>query len=44
MAIPIQEERMYKSTKSKCLVNKYLKMAVQDGIAEGFKRIEESGE
>ena len=44
MAIPIQEERMYKSTKSKCLVNKVLKTAVKDGIAEGFKKAEESEE
>ena len=37
-------EMLYKSTGSKDLVNKYFKMAVQDGIAEGFKRTEESEE
>ena len=40
----VMAEEMYKSTKSKCLVNKVLKTAVKDGIAEGFKRVEESGE
>ena len=38
----VMAEEMYKSTKSKCLVNKVLKTAVKDGIAEGFKKAEES--
>ena len=35
-------EILYKSTGSKQLVNKVLKTAVKDGIAEGFKKAEES--